>query len=153
MMNKFLNIQLSRLMARTVNRSQGNPPKDGNTIGLVAVVFGLAVASLLLGSCQSSISKTQTAGGNSDAAITVKSDGDAVDAGENGKEVSEEATSIVEQTGVELWADNCQRCHNYRDPSIYTDAEWDVAMFHMRTRANLTASDYRKIRDFILSAN
>ena len=55
--------------------------------------------------------------------------------------------------GAQLWAENCIRCHNIRSPSIYSDAEWDVAMHHMRIRANLTADENKKILAFLQSAN
>ena len=55
--------------------------------------------------------------------------------------------------GAQLWAENCIRCHNIRSPSIYSDAEWDVAMHHMRIRANLTAEEHKKILEFLKSAN
>jgi hypothetical protein len=53
----------------------------------------------------------------------------------------------------QLWAENCVRCHNVPSPSIYSDAEWDVAMHHMRIRANLTAEESTKILEFLKSAN
>ncbi len=55
--------------------------------------------------------------------------------------------------GVQLWADNCSRCHNMRPPDSYSDAQWDVAVLHMRIRANLTAADARAIVDYLKSAN
>lgn len=55
--------------------------------------------------------------------------------------------------GSQLWAENCIRCHNIRSPSIYSDAEWEVAMHHMRIRANLTAEEHKKILEFLKSAN
>lgn len=55
--------------------------------------------------------------------------------------------------GSQLWADNCARCHNIRTPSSYSDAEWQVAMHHMRVRANLTAEEHKKILEFLKSAN
>lgn len=55
--------------------------------------------------------------------------------------------------GAQLWAQNCIRCHNVRSPSTYSDAEWEVAMHHMRIRANLTAEEHRKILEFLKSAN
>jgi len=63
------------------------------------------------------------------------------------------ATVSSSKSGVQLWAENCGNCHNVRDPSTLSDAHWDVVMLHMRTRANLTASDAVAIREFILSAN
>ena len=55
--------------------------------------------------------------------------------------------------GSQLWAENCTRCHNIRRPSSYSDAEWEVAMHHMRIRANLTAEEHSKILEFLKSAN
>ena len=54
---------------------------------------------------------------------------------------------------AQLWAENCVRCHNSRSPSSYSDTEWDVAMHHMRVRANLTADEYRTIVEFMKAAN
>ena len=42
-------------------------------------------------------------------------------------------------SGAQLWAQNCGHCHNVRSPSSYSDAQWEVAVLHMRVRANLTA--------------
>ena len=55
--------------------------------------------------------------------------------------------------GSQLWAENCVRCHNIRSPSSYGDAEWEVAMHHMRIRANLTTEEHRKVLEFLKSAN
>lgn len=55
--------------------------------------------------------------------------------------------------GAQLWAESCNRCHNYRSPSSYSDAQWSVAMHHMRVRANLTAEEEAKILAFLKSAN
>lgn len=51
--------------------------------------------------------------------------------------------------GAELWAQQCNRCHNARSPSSYNDAQWDVAVMHMRVRAKLTADDHRAILAFL----
>jgi hypothetical protein len=55
--------------------------------------------------------------------------------------------------GAQLWAENCTRCHNMRPPTTYSDAEWEVAMHHMRIRANLTAVEHKKIVEFLKAAN
>ena len=55
--------------------------------------------------------------------------------------------------GAQLWAEQCSRCHNTRSPSSYSDAQWDVAVHHMRVRANLTAEESQKILEFLKSAN
>ncbi len=53
--------------------------------------------------------------------------------------------SNSEKPGALLWGENCGRCHNVRPPSSLTDSEWDVAVLHMRTRANLTEDEAEKI--------
>ena len=53
------------------------------------------------------------------------------------------------KSGAELWAGQCQRCHNLRSPSSYSAAQWEVAMLHMRVRANLTTEQHQKIIEFL----
>ena len=55
--------------------------------------------------------------------------------------------------GAQLWAENCNRCHNVRSPQSYSGAQWEVAMLHMRVRANLTPEEHAKILAFLKSAN
>lgn len=57
------------------------------------------------------------------------------------------------KSGAELWANNCVRCHNFRSPASYSDAQWEVAMMHMRVRANLTAEELKAILEFLKSGN
>ena len=54
--------------------------------------------------------------------------------------------------GAQLWAENCARCHNMRSPGSYSPVEWEVVMFHMRVRANLTPEEHQKILAFLKSA-
>ncbi len=55
--------------------------------------------------------------------------------------------------GVKLWADNCARCHNMRDPREFRDDQWHVIVSHMRVRAGLTGQDARDIRAFLQASN
>jgi mono/diheme cytochrome c family protein len=57
------------------------------------------------------------------------------------------------QSGAQLWADNCSRCHNIRPPDYYSDAQWTVVVHHMRLRANLTGEESRKITEFLQASN
>lgn len=100
--------------------------------GKLTVVGTVLLASigLLLAGC--AITHTEQAGATLAAATEAKSSG---------------------KGGAQLWAENCVRCHNNRSPSTYSDGEWDVAMHHMRTRANLTAEEHRRILQFLKSAN
>ncbi len=56
-------------------------------------------------------------------------------------------------SGEQLWSNNCLRCHNIRPPQMYTPAQWQVIVHHMRVRANLTGEDQRAILDFLKSAS
>ena len=67
-----------------------------------------------------------------------------------GKDVQPQATSG--KSGAQMWAENCNRCHNVRSPQSYSPAQWDVAMLHMRVRANLTGDEARKILEFLKSS-
>lgn len=55
--------------------------------------------------------------------------------------------------GAGLWADNCARCHNMRDPKEFRDDQWQVIVMHMRVRAALTGQDARDMLSFLQSAN
>ena len=54
---------------------------------------------------------------------------------------------------AQLWSETCSRCHNVRDPSTYSREQWEVAMQHMRLRANLTGEEHRRILEFLESAD
>jgi len=55
--------------------------------------------------------------------------------------------------GVRIWADNCTRCHNLRDPKEFNDREWQVVMTHMRVRAGLTGQEMRDVLAFMQQSN
>jgi len=58
-------------------------------------------------------------------------------------------TAEVGKGGAELWSQNCGRCHNLRPQNSFSSTQWDVIVHHMRVRANLTADEYRAIRDYL----
>lgn len=68
----------------------------------------------------------------------------------NGCKVPE---SIADKSGAQLWAENCNRCHNAPDPHIYSDAQWGAVMEHMRIRANLTDMEVKKVLQFLKDSN
>ncbi len=55
--------------------------------------------------------------------------------------------------GAQVWAQNCMRCHNLRQPHERSDREWEAIVLHMRIRANLTAEEHRLIVEFLKAAN
>jgi mono/diheme cytochrome c family protein len=55
--------------------------------------------------------------------------------------------------GAMLWSETCGQCHNLRPPSEYSDAQWSVAVQHMRVRVPLTGEQQRKILEFLQASN
>lgn len=55
--------------------------------------------------------------------------------------------------GAKLWADNCNRCHNTRDPREFRDDQWKVIVYHMRVRAGLTGQTASDILAFLQGSN
>ncbi len=56
---------------------------------------------------------------------------------------------VEAKTGVQLWAENCQRCHNVPSPSTFSHEQWETIGLHMQSRALLTDAETRKIVDFL----
>ena len=52
-------------------------------------------------------------------------------------------------TGQELYAINCNRCHNERYPTEFTAAQWKTIMLEMRVRANLPADQAKAILKYL----
>jgi hypothetical protein len=52
-------------------------------------------------------------------------------------------------TGAELYAINCNRCHNERYPTEFTAAQWKTIMLEMRVRANLPAAQAKAILKYL----
>ncbi len=63
------------------------------------------------------------------------------------------STPIAQRPGAQLWGENCGRCHNVRPPETLDDAQWAVVVRHMRTRANLSGDEERKILEFLQASN
>lgn len=66
---------------------------------------------------------------------------------------STQRLAASKQSGAQLWAENCVRCHNIPSPSAYNDVDWETIGLHMRIRANLTAEQQKKIVEFLKTAN
>ena len=68
----------------------------------------------------------------------------------NGCSVSKKVT---DKSGAQLWAENCNRCHNAPGPGEFNNANWDIVGTHMQVRANLTKTQIDKVIDFLKSTN
>jgi hypothetical protein len=56
---------------------------------------------------------------------------------------------VSSKTGVQLWAENCQRCHNTPSPSSFSPEQWETIGMHMQTRALITEDERNKIVAFL----
>jgi mono/diheme cytochrome c family protein len=52
-------------------------------------------------------------------------------------------------TGQELYAINCNRCHAERYATERTPGQWKTLMLHMRTRAQIPASQAKEILKYL----
>ncbi len=60
-----------------------------------------------------------------------------------------ESQKVAGKTGVQLWAENCQRCHNTPSPNTFSHDQWVTIGMHMQTRAQLTDKERDKIVAFL----
>jgi mono/diheme cytochrome c family protein len=63
------------------------------------------------------------------------------------------APASLVTAGGEQWSRTCGQCHNLRPPSEYDDAQWAVAVDHMRVRVPLTGEQQRSILAFLQASN
>jgi len=68
----------------------------------------------------------------------------------NGCSVSKK---VADKSGAQLWAENCNRCHNAPGPGEFNNANWDIVGTHMQVRANLAKTQIDKVIDFLKSTN
>ncbi|WP_439882770.1 c-type cytochrome [Pontibacter sp. MBLB2868] len=61
--------------------------------------------------------------------------------------------AVNEKPGAQLWAENCQRCHNTPPPNVYDDKQWDAVTTHMQIRAYLTKEEAEKVKAFLQESN
>jgi cytochrome c1 len=55
--------------------------------------------------------------------------------------------------GAKLWAENCNRCHNIRDPKEIRDYEWELSVTHMRVISGIPGDMARDIMAFLKASN
>lgn len=56
---------------------------------------------------------------------------------------------VQNKTGIQLWGENCGRCHNAPGPGEFSVANWDIVGRHMRVRTNITETEEKKIIDYL----
>ena len=60
-----------------------------------------------------------------------------------------ESKKVAMKGGAQLWAENCQRCHNTPSPVSFSHQQWITIGMHMQTRAQLTDKERDKIVAFL----
>jgi hypothetical protein len=60
-----------------------------------------------------------------------------------------ESQKVAAKSGAQLWAENCQRCHNTPSPNTFSHEQWVTVGMHMQTRAQLTDKERDKIVAFL----
>ena len=60
-----------------------------------------------------------------------------------------ESKKVAAKSGVELWAENCQRCHNTPSATSFSADQWKTIGMHMQTRALLTTTERDKVVAFL----
>lgn len=63
------------------------------------------------------------------------------------------SNAISEKVGVQLWGENCNRCHNMPSPVNFNDVQWERIGTHMKIRATLTEEEVKKIIEFMQFTN
>jgi cytochrome c553 len=56
---------------------------------------------------------------------------------------------VADKSGAQLWAENCQRCHNTPSPGSFSGDQWVTIGMHMQTRALITEKERDKIVEFL----
>ncbi len=56
-------------------------------------------------------------------------------------------------SGAELWAQNCNRCHNMRAPQEFNDSQWSIILAHMRVIGNIPGDQAEQILKFLQESN
>lgn len=60
---------------------------------------------------------------------------------------------VADKPGVQLWGENCARCHNAPSPGEFNNDNWEIVGKHMQIRANIIQPDIDKIIEFLKTAN
>jgi hypothetical protein len=56
---------------------------------------------------------------------------------------------VSNKSGAQLWAENCQRCHNTPSPSTFSPDQWETIGLHMQSRSLITEEEKNKIVGFL----
>ena len=57
--------------------------------------------------------------------------------------------AIADKSGVQLWGENCNRCHNAPSMDQYSKDQWAIIGNHMKLKAGLTNDEVSKIVKYL----
>lgn len=55
----------------------------------------------------------------------------------------------AEVDGARVYANNCNRCHEYRSPTEFTGPQWSVITTHMRVVGGIPADEARAVYEYL----
>ncbi|MBI4521396.1 MAG: cytochrome c, partial [Gemmatimonadetes bacterium] len=55
----------------------------------------------------------------------------------------------AQRSGVEIWSENCGRCHLPQPANRYTADQWETIVSNMRLVARLTDADAEAVLEFL----
>lgn len=57
----------------------------------------------------------------------------------------------TEINGASVYADNCNRCHEYRSPTEFNGPQWSIITTHMRVVGGIPADESRAVFEYLKS--
>jgi mono/diheme cytochrome c family protein len=70
-----------------------------------------------------------------------------------GRARAQEEAPVNMVLGIQIWGQNCARCHNAPPPSAYRDEDWKIITHHMKIRANLTDPEIAAVLAYLQAVN
>lgn len=60
--------------------------------------------------------------------------------------------ALAQESGAEIWARTCGRCHRIQPPNKYDARHWEAINRHMSLHARMTADEEDAVREFLMGA-
>jgi nitrate/TMAO reductase-like tetraheme cytochrome c subunit len=57
--------------------------------------------------------------------------------------------NIASKNGIQLWSENCNRCHNTPPATAFSAEQWVTIGLHMQSRALITDMERDKIVNYL----
>ncbi len=66
--------------------------------------------------------------------------------------VAATSSAAAQESGADVWARSCGRCHRQQPPNKYDADSWRAIMGHMALNARLTSDEETAVRQFLMGA-